>query len=130
MASLVTATETVAAGSQFVGTEFAVSPSRRGVVLWLYEVDIQMGSESKTWTLQKVLKNGSIVVLQQSRDLVSGAPGATTDSSVIISGPDILTLLEPGEQIQLVTSGATSTMVCKLYLVEGTIEELVLTSKR
>lgn len=126
MASLRTVEATIGAGNQFLGTEFKIGPMRPGNILLLYEVDLKMGSEAKTWEIRKVLKGGvDFVTLLQSIDPSTGAPAATTDSSVVGAREDVAVLLEPGDQIQIVTTSATSAMFAKLYVLEGLASELL-----
>ncbi len=118
MGKAITQVRSILAASQFVGTEFSVGPVTRGAFLRLKELDLQMGTEAKTFRIEKRSANGSLrVLIQQSVDN-AGAPATTLSESVILLGSDIEVLLEPGEQIQIVTTGATSVMTAKLYLEE------------
>ena len=112
----------VPAGSQFTGTEFSVQPPTQRSILQLKELDLQMGTESKSFRIEKRAPDGSIrALIQQSTDN-SGVPAVNTAESVILTGPDVEVLLEPGEQIQIVTTGATAEMRAKLYLEDVTFQ--------
>ncbi len=116
--SLITREVTIQAGQQFLGTEFSVAATKPGNVLRLKELDLQMGPESKTWIVRKVTKGGLQLALARSLD-DTGAPAAATDTDVLIKGEDIEVILEPGDQVQIVTTGATSEMRAKIYYDEG-----------
>ncbi len=118
--SLITREVTIQAGSQFLGTEFSVAPAKPGNILRLKELDLEMGPESKTWIVRKNTRGGLQLVLAQSLD-DTGAPAANTDTDVLIKGEDIEVILEPGDQIQIVTTGATSEMRAKIYYGEGVL---------
>jgi hypothetical protein len=108
----------IGAGSQFAGSEFRAQARTKGAWLKLKELDLQMGTESKTFRVEKRDGEGNLVILIQQSTDASGAPAANTDESLLLTGPDIEVLLSPSEQIQVVTSGATSAMKAKLYLEE------------
>lgn len=110
----------IGAGNQFLGTEFKAQaptdPLRN--FLRLKELNLEMGTESKTYRIEKRRANGDILALiQQSTDGM-GAPAANTDESVVLKGEDIEVKLAPGEQIQIVTTGATAAMRCKIIFEE------------
>lgn len=107
----------IGAGNQFVGNEFRYQSGSRKVFK-LEELDLQMGSESKTFRIEKRKLDGTVMLLlQQSVDL-AGMPAATMNESVHLQGEDVGVLLLPGEQIQVITAAATSAMLCTQYLVE------------
>lgn len=112
----------VAAASQFTGAEFkaqSTDPTRRA--LKLVELNLQMGTESKTWRVEKRRADGTVFgLIQQSTDAM-GVPAANTDESVILKGADVEVFLGPGDQIQIVTTGATAAMRC-----EQLFEEVIL----
>jgi len=111
------------AGQQFVGNEFAVQSPNRRKVLRLKEVSLQMGTESKTYRIEKRDSQGQLLaLLQQSIDPQTGAPAPTISESVVIVGTEFEVLLQPGEQIQVVSSGATAAMRARLYLEETQFE--------
>lgn len=111
----------ITAGQQFLGTEFrAQSPSRKA--LKLQELNLAMGVESKTWRIIKRDRTGAQTALIAQSVNSSGVPAATTDESVIVNGAEFETLLLPGEQIQIITSGASSAMRARLYFVESDFE--------
>ena len=115
---LITREVTIQAGQQFLGTEFSVAPFKPGNVLRLLEVNRRMGNESKTWEIRKTSPGGGVLTIQQSVDPSTGLPAASTDTDVLANGEQFATILEPGEQIQIVTTGATDAMRAKLYLEE------------
>lgn len=110
----------IAAASQFLGTEFRAQaptdPLRK--FLKLRELNLQMGTESKTYRIEKRRADGTVFgLIQQSTDSM-GVPAANTAESVILKGADIEVTLAPGEQIQIVTAGATAAMRCKIIYEE------------
>lgn len=115
---LVTQERSIAAAAQFGGTEFSVASPNPNGSLKLLELDLEMGTESKTWRVVKTNSAGTVIALiQQSTDSM-GAPAANTDESVVLIGPDVELLLERGDQIQIITTGATAAMVAKVYFEE------------
>ena len=103
-------TASIAAGSQFAGTEFAAQHS--GAAIRVHEVLLQMGSESKTWVIYKRWVNAvgtaCNALLARSVD-GDGAAGASTDTSVAYA-PDVPMYLSPGESIAIITTSATAAM--------------------
>mgnify|MGYP001558459180 CR=1 FL=1 len=98
----------IAAGSQFVGTEFqihAVGLTER--VLRVREIDLLMGAEAKTYTIAKRTAGGA--------DMVIHSRVASADTVVILTGDAADVLLEPNDFIRITTSGATSAMTAKIY---------------
>lgn len=110
------------AGTQFLGNEFKVQAAHRNGFLKLKELNLQMGTESKTFRIEKRTTGGAVIVLVQQSVDGTGAPAPTTAESVVITGGEFEVLLAPGEQVQIVTSGATSAMSAKLYLEEVIFE--------
>ena len=113
---ILTRNQTVSAGQQFIGTEFTISPSRPGAILRLLEVNLAMGSESKTWKIFKKTVDGLILVIAQST--VNGSFAANTVQHVLLNGDNANIVFERGDQIQIETTGASSEMKAKLYLTE------------
>lgn len=122
MATLRTFSHTVPAGQQFTATEFSIALDAPGNRMMLFEANLSLGSENKTWEIRKVVGGGFVRILRSLDS--SGVPTATTDTDVIASGEDINVILEPGDQIQILTTGATSEMLAKLYIIEGTVNEI------
>ena len=109
----------IPAGSQFLGNEFKVTPPRRGTVLRLKEIDLQLGSGSKSYRITKHAPDGAqLALIQQSIDPTTGAPAVTSAESVVITGPEFETLLTPGQQIPVTTGSATDDMIATLYYEE------------
>lgn len=118
MGKLIERTVVKTAGTQFAGTEFSVTPLTQGAVLKLRELNLQMGTESKTFRVEKRDAQGNkIALIQQSVD-GTGAPAPSTAESVVITGGEFEVLLTPGEQIQIVTTGATAGMRATAYYEE------------
>lgn len=108
-------------GSNFDGTEFAAQ-AKSGYRLRIREIRIKMGAEAKTWQLQKRFTpaGGTQIasIHLQSVDAL-GAPAATTATDVVINGEDAALIdLLPGEQLQLVTAGASSAQHCRITYEE------------
>jgi len=114
---LFTFTQEHAAGTNWGGTEFRVqTPSRNA--LRLKELDLKMGTEAKSFRIEKVDKTGVVLaLLHQSTDSV-GNPAVTTAESVVITGGEYEVLLEPGDQIQITSTGMTGASRAKLYAEE------------
>lgn len=92
----------------------------------LLEVDLQMGTESKTWQIQKTLNNGaSVCRILRSVDASTGAPAATTDDSVIATFADLGQIFEKGDGVQILTTSATSQMYAKFFFLELDPAELL-----
>jgi hypothetical protein len=107
----------VQAGNQFVGTEFFLQFPRRKAIK-LIELNLQMGTEAKTFRVEKRNAAGqAIALIQQSVD-TSGVPGTTSAESLILSGSDLELLFEEGDRLAITTTGATSAMRSKAYFVE------------
>lgn len=117
MPKLFTFTQEHAAGTNWAGTEFRVqTPSRNA--LRLKELDLKMGTEAKSFRIEKVDKTGVVLaLLHQSTDSV-GNPAVTTAESVVITGGEYEVLLEPGDQIQITSTGMTAASRAKLYAEE------------
>lgn len=126
MARLVTAEASVLAAAQFLGTELAkVQPKNDKALFLLRELDLQMGTESKTFRVEKRNAAGQqLALIQQSTDSM-GAPAASTAESVVLKGDDVELLFAPGDHLAIVTSGATSAMRVKLYYLELDQDELL-----
>lgn len=106
----------VVALAQFLGTEFNVQP-RPGHVLVLRQATLQMGTESKTWRFIVVDADGATLgLLEQSFDAATGAPGASTDESVVLEDEEFI--LDEGQQIQIITAAATAAMRASLLFEE------------
>lgn len=115
----------VPAASQFLGTEFKIQPKSDRSILMLRELDLQMGTESKTFRIVKRNAAGSqIALIQQSVD-GTGAPAPSTAESVVLKGDDVELIFGYGDQIQITTSGATAAMRAKLYFLELDPEDLL-----
>lgn len=108
----------VAALAQFLGTEFKLSPKNPNSVLLLRELNLQMGTESKTFRIEKRNAQGQAIALVQQSVDGTGAPAASTAESVILKGEDIELMFAPGDQVAIITVGATAAMRAKLYLLE------------
>ena len=107
----------IAAASQFQGNELAamsLKPNRR---LRVKEIMLSMGSEAKTYAIQKVFVQGGTTVRMPLR-----AASASTDTSVVLTAADADFVLLPGEQIQVQTSGATSAMHLRVQYQEESNE--------
>ena len=103
----------ITAGQQFLGTELSTAPGKVGKLLIIREILLKMGSEAKAWEVRKVIQqNGGPV----SFALLSET--ASTDTDVVIRGADADVLLMAGEQIQFVTTGATSEMEARVLYEE------------
>lgn len=114
-----TFSHTVQPGSQFLGTEFSIQTPNRRKGLKVVEFSLHMGTELKTFRIEKRNAQGQILaLLHQSLDPSTGNPAPAIAESVVISGGDFDTYLVPGEQVQVVTSGATSGMRATLRAVE------------
>jgi hypothetical protein len=118
MGKAILADQTVAAGSQFQGNEFSIQAATPGAFLKLRELDLRMGTESKTFRVYKRKQDGTDIVLIQRSTDSNGNPAAITAESLILLGEDIEVFLAPGEQIQIETDGATSEMRAQLYFEE------------
>lgn len=116
MSNLIKKRVDIAAASQFAGTEFRVqAPNPDKQVLRLKQALLQMGTESKTWRFVVVDTDGAqIALIQQSTDAM-GVPAANTDESVILKGEDVEVILDKGQQVQVITTGATAAMRATLY---------------
>ena len=59
----VTQERAVAPASQFTGSEFSVAPpsAAPGAFLRLKELNLKMGTESKTWRIEKVSAAGNVM---------------------------------------------------------------------
>jgi hypothetical protein len=125
MARIVTYEASVAAAAQFLGTEFKIQPKNDRSVLMLRELDLQMGTESKTFRIVKRNPSGQQVALVQQSIDNTGAPAPSTAESVVLKGDDVELLFSYGDQIQITTSGATSAMRAKLYFLELDPDELL-----
>jgi hypothetical protein len=114
---LFTFTQDHTAGTNWIGTEFRVqSPSRNA--LRLKELDLKMGTEAKAFRIEKRDRDGNpLALLHQSTDSV-GNPAVTTAESVVITGAEYEVILEPGDQIQVISSGMTAASRVKLYFEE------------
>lgn len=107
---------TIAAASQFLGTEFSAFPPgmKPNQRLRAKELYLKMGSESKTWQVVKKWRNGA-GTLQTS--IIRQNTGTETD--VILTGADLDISLRAGEQVQIVTTSATAAMNAQIvYEVE------------
>lgn len=103
----------VAAGHQFVGFEFAVSPPNADSHLRVRELNLKMGPEAKSWRIAKVDETGTATAILQSAGFGGQADDTTTD--VVLIGSDIDVLLFPGDRIGIFTLGATAAMRASLY---------------
>ena len=122
----------IAAGSQFLGTEFTpqVKKGKDARLLRLKAVHILKGAESATWKIVKTVDytapdSGAAPaspvkqhVLWQSLD-GAGAPAANTDTDVTVAGADAeAIILLPGEQVQIVTTGLSAAAVATIVYEE------------
>ena len=92
------------AGSEFTGTEYRDQyiPVMRGIMI-VREVDLILGTGSKTWEMRKINDVGDILILRQSVDAV-GTVGPNDDTRVILYGEnDANIYLYPNERIEIVT---------------------------
>lgn len=97
---------TIAAGQQFLGNEFNIIPkSPYSEIHRVREVLLKMGSEAKTWTIEKVLASGE-------RFPILSSAGASVARSVVATQEHINVTLWLGDQIQVTTEDATSEMSC------------------
>lgn len=104
----------VSAGQQFTGGEFVLQfPSLRAIRL--IELNLQMGTEAKTFRIEKRNSAGQVIALIQQSVDTSGVPGTTSAESVILSGSDLELLFEAGDRLAITTTGATSAMRSKAY---------------
>jgi hypothetical protein len=109
--SIIVSESTIASSSQFLGTEFqtSIATTRAGFVLQIMEVDLQMGSESKTWTVQKITAAGTYVL----------ATNTDTTTAQVFTDPAVIgTILSGTDYISIVTANATSAMHAKIYAKE------------
>jgi len=117
---LISQARTITAGQQFAGTEFSIGPADPNNALRLLEVNLRMGTESKTWRIEKRKTDGTVIVLLQQSTDPTGVPAANTAEGVVMRGDDVEVLLLAGEQIQIKTTGATAAMRAQIYLEELT----------
>lgn len=105
-------------GSQFEGGEFLdnVNFFKGSSYIKILEVDLVMGSESKTWVVSKKLKTGESLTLARSN--VGGNLAPTTDTSVCLFGQNAEVLLDRGDSIEIITTDATSAMRAVIYFQE------------
>lgn len=123
MSKLLKFTQIKAAGEQFNGNEFRIQSSNRRRALKLKEINLQMGTEAKTFRIEKKDAQGQVLALiQQSIDFQTGNPAPTTSESVVIVGAEFEVHLLPGEQIQVTTAGAIAAMSATIYLEETPFE--------
>ncbi len=107
-------TANVTQTNQFDGDEFSAAPSKaRDRILRVREILLKMGSESKGFEIQKVFTQGGVTVRSQINVGI-----ASTATDVVITAEDANILLLAGEQIQIVTTGATSAMQARILYEE------------
>jgi hypothetical protein len=126
MGRLVTVEAEITAGQQFLGTEFRAQSSNPGrKLLQLKELTLQMGTEAKTFRVERRRPDGTITnLIQQSTDDF-GAPATTTDESLMLKGSDVEVTLDQGEQIQITTAGATSAMRARILYEEVPVSSVL-----
>ena len=103
----------ITGGSQFLGTEFSAVSSKPTKTLIVREILLKMGGEVKNYEVRKTIQQSGGPVT-----LALLAKSGSTDTDVIIKGTDADVALLPGEQIQVFTSGATSSMEARLQYEE------------
>lgn len=113
MGQLFFKTASIAAASQFLGTELSAASAKANRVLLVKEVLLKMGSEAKTWSIQKVYSQGGGTV----RSVLLSA-SASTATDVAMRDADAAIYLFPGEQIQVQTTGATAAMTLRVQYEE------------
>ena len=114
----------ISAGSQFSGTEFDVNDNPE-VWLLVTEVNLVMGSESKSYQIRKRLSGTDHrVVLDQSIDTSDGTPSESTIRYRNISGSEADWLIGPTDRFEIITTNATSAMAAKVYFFAGTFNEV------
>lgn len=113
------------AGNNFAGTEFSI-PGRRQSLRKLLEVNLVMGNESNSWEIRKTsTKSGALPLVLRQSESAPGVFGPNTQKGVLLSGRDAETMLEPGEEIQVFTSGGTTAMRAKVLLLDLDPADLV-----
>lgn len=116
----------IVAGNQFVGNEFKAATSRPECVLKFVELNAWFGAGLKTYDLSKFDRDGDkLALIQQSIDPVTGIPGVVADESLVISGEEFWTILSPGEQLQLKTSGMVEAGNATIYYAEVPLEDVI-----
>ncbi len=106
-------TVNITGGSQFLGTEFTAAGKSPSRILKVREIVLNMGIESKGFEIQKVFTQGGVTVKSQINVGI-----ASTVTNVFITGADAEILLLSGEQIQIVTTGASSAMQARVLYEE------------
>lgn len=116
----------IAAGSQFLGTELKAFAPKPNQILRVKGIFIQKGSEAATWQVKKTVNytapdSGTAPASPLKSHIAfqsvdgSGVPGANTDTDIAITGADAesLTLLK-GEQVQITSTGLTAAAVAEV----------------
>lgn len=104
----------VDAGDQFLGTELkAMASNPKSKRLQVKEIYLKMGSEAKDWSVLKTFTIDGVDV-----EIPLRSDTASADTEVAITGSDADFSLLSGEQIQFLTSGATSAMQARVVYEE------------
>lgn len=112
MGRMFSKTVAIAAGAQFLGTEFSAMVAKQGKLLQVRGIYLKMGSEAKSWQIGKTVSYarpssgaapGTPTVFHTLfQSIADGAFGTSTGTDVAINGSDVegLRLLQ-GQQIQI-----------------------------
>jgi len=112
-------TKIVLAGSQFTPSDpVKIHATHPRKWLRLVELNLHFGTESKSYRVEKVDRDGNVLVLIQQSFTSLGVPGDSTAESLLLVGSDIESLFQPGDQLAITTTGATSAMRATAYFAE------------
>lgn len=108
----------ITAGQQFLGTEFNAQPLKANSKLIVREVLVLKGAENAQLQLSKAVAFGGTTRLLPLKAADTGTTTNGSTTQITEGTSDRVTDLLPGEQVQLVSTGATAAMFAQIQYEE------------